>query len=68
MRVPVKVIINGVVDSAAVFAVEAQIERGVPKAEAYTVTMYIMASLLVVGFFCNLAVTAVDPKHHVKES
>ena len=27
-----------------------QIERGVPKAEAYSVTMYVMASLLVLGF------------------
>jgi MFS family permease len=35
---------------------EYQIERDVPKAEAYTVTMYIMAGLLVVGFVCNLLV------------
>ena len=31
-------------------------ENGVPKAEAYTVTMYIMAGLLMVGFVCNLLV------------
>jgi hypothetical protein len=47
---------------------EAQIARGVPKADAYTVTMYIMASLLVLGFFCNLAVRPVHPKHHLRES
>ena len=35
---------------------EFQIARGVPPAQAYTVTMYVLASLLVVGFFCNLAV------------
>jgi MFS family permease len=34
---------------------EYQIGRGVPKADAYTVTMYLMASLLVVGFLGNLA-------------
>jgi MFS family permease len=35
---------------------EYQIDSGVPKAEAYTVTMYIMAGLLIVGFVCNLLV------------
>jgi MFS family permease len=39
---------------------EFQIGRGVPPAQAYTVTMYVLASLLVVGFFCNLAVRKVD--------
>jgi MFS family permease len=33
-----------------------EIKRGVPKSEAYTVTMYIMAGLLVIGFVCNLLV------------
>ncbi len=36
-----------------------QIERGVPKVEAYTVTMYLMAGLLAVGFACNLLVRPV---------
>ncbi len=36
-----------------------QIDHGVPKAQAYNVTMYIMAGLLVVGFICNLLVKAV---------
>ena len=31
-----------------------QIDHGVPKAQAYNVTMYVMAALLVIGFFCNL--------------
>jgi MFS family permease len=35
---------------------EAQINSNVPKAEAYTVVMYLMAALLVVGFICNLLV------------
>ena len=37
---------------------EYQIGHGVPKANAYTVTMYIMAGLLLVGFACNLRVRA----------
>jgi len=43
-----------------------QIDRGVPKADAYNVTMYIMAGLLLVGFFCNLLVKAVHERHHMK--
>lgn len=35
---------------------EYQIGHGVAKADAYTVTMYIMAGLLLVGLLCNLAV------------
>jgi len=43
-----------------------QIDNGVPKAQAYNVTMYVMAALLLVGFFCNLFVTAVNERHHMK--
>jgi MFS family permease len=43
-----------------------QVAHGVAKAEAYTVTMYIMASFLVVGFVCNALVTAVDARHHAE--
>jgi MFS family permease len=42
-----------------------QIDQGVPKAQAYNVTMYVMAALLVVGFICNLMVKAVDARHHM---
>ncbi len=38
---------------------EFQIARGVAPAQAYTITMYLLAALLVVGFFCNLAVRPV---------
>jgi MFS family permease len=41
-----------------------QVAHGVAKVEAYTVTMYVMAGLLVVGFVCNALVSAVDAKHH----
>jgi MFS family permease len=39
-----------------------QLDRGVPKVEAYTVTMYLMAGLLAVGFVCNLLVRPVAPR------
>ena len=43
-----------------------QVETGVPKAQAYNVTMYIMAALLVVGFICNFLIRAVDDRHHME--
>jgi len=43
-----------------------QIERGIPKAQAYSVTMYIMCGLLLIGFLCNLSMRAVDERHHYK--
>src|SRR6185437_276793 len=43
-----------------------QIDYGVPKADAYNVTMYVMAGLLVIGFFCNLAMRAVADKYHYR--
>ena len=39
-----------------------QIECGVAKADAYTVTMYLMAGLLVVGLICNLLVFPIDER------
>jgi MFS family permease len=44
-----------------------QIDRGVPKAQAYNVTMYVMAALLLIGFFCNLFITAVHERHHMRQ-
>jgi hypothetical protein len=38
---------------------EYQIGRGIPKAEAYSVTMYLMAGLLLVGFAANVALRPV---------
>ena len=43
-----------------------QIDSGVPKAQAYNVTMYIMAALLVIGFICNLMIKAVHHRFHMK--
>jgi MFS family permease len=41
-----------------------QIDHGVAKAQAYSVTMYIMCALLLVGFLCNLAMRPVDERFH----
>jgi MFS family permease len=43
-----------------------QIDSGVPKAQAYNTTMYIMAGLLVIGFIANACVKAVHERHHMK--
>jgi len=42
---------------------EYQIDRGVPNAQAYNVTMYVLAGLLVVGLICNLMVKPVDRRY-----
>ncbi len=43
-----------------------QIDHGVPKAQAYSITMYIMCALLLVGLICNIAMRPVDSKFHYK--
>ncbi|HWK86994.1 MAG TPA: OFA family MFS transporter [Xanthobacteraceae bacterium] len=45
---------------------EYNITHGVPKAQAYNNTMYIMAGLLVIGFICNFFVKAVHERYHMK--
>jgi MFS family permease len=45
---------------------EYNVAHGVPKAQAYNTTMYIMAGLLVIGFICNCFVRPVDPRFHMK--
>ena len=47
---------------------EFQIDSGVPAAQAYSVTMYIMAGLLLVGLVANLLVRPVDAKYHFQGS
>ncbi|WP_290818019.1 OFA family MFS transporter [Ferrovibrio sp.] len=46
---------------------EAQIAAGVPRAQVYDFTMYILAGMLLVGFICNLLVKPVDPKWYMSE-
>jgi len=41
-----------------------QIDHGVPKAQAYSITMYIMCALLLIGLICNFAMRAVNSKYH----
>jgi MFS family permease len=41
--------------------------NGLPAAEVYSVTMYIMAGLLFIGLLCNLLVTPVLESFHVKQ-
>jgi len=48
---------------------EYQLERGVPARDAYAVTMYLMAGLLVVGFAANWFVGPVGRQHlHVPQA
>ncbi len=42
-----------------------QIDHGVARAQAYSLTMYILAALLACGFICNLLIRPVDPKHQM---
>jgi MFS family permease len=51
-------LINGLFDR--------RVAAGVPKAEAYNGTFYLMCVLLGIGLVANLLVRPVDPKHHVK--
>jgi MFS family permease len=47
---------------------EYQIKQGIPAAQAYNVTMYVLAGLLVAGFFCNLAVRPVADRHYMSDA
>jgi MFS family permease len=42
-----------------------QLDHGVPKAQVYSFTMYILAGLLVLGFVCNLLVKPVAEKNYM---
>ena len=47
---------------------EYQLAHGVPSAQAYNITMYILAGLLLLGFACNLAVRPVSDRFYMPES
>ncbi|MEJ1962427.1 MAG: OFA family MFS transporter [Gammaproteobacteria bacterium] len=47
---------------------EYQIDHGVARASAYSITMYVLAGLLVVGFVCNWLVRPVPEKLYMKEA
>ena len=42
------------------------LESGVPKAEAYNNTMYVLAGLLVIGLIANALIRAVHERHHMR--
>ena len=46
---------------------EYQIANGVPKAQAYDITMYILASMLLVGLICNFFVRPLDNKYYMTD-
>ncbi len=46
---------------------EYQIANGVPKAQAYDITMYILASMLILGFVCNLLVRPLNQKYFMTD-
>jgi MFS family permease len=46
---------------------EYQIDRGIPPAQAYNVTMYVLAGMLVAGFFANLAIRPVDDRYYMSD-
>jgi MFS family permease len=44
---------------------EYQLDHGVPRAQVYSITMYVLAGLLAVGFICNLLITPVPKKYYM---
>jgi len=47
---------------------EFQIDRGVPNDQAYNITMYILAGLLLVGFICNFLIKPVADRYYMTEA
>ncbi len=47
---------------------EYQLAAGLPNAQAYNQTLYILAGLLVLGLICNLLVRPVAARHHMAEA
>ena len=43
-----------------------QIDHGVPKAQAYSITMYIMCALLLIGLLCNIFMHPVAERYHYR--
>ena len=46
---------------------EYQLDHGVARADAYNITMYILAGLLIVGFICNWLVRPVSEELHMTQ-
>jgi len=46
---------------------EYQLSIGVPRAQVYNITMYVLAGILVLGFLCNLAIRPIQAKHFMTD-
>jgi MFS family permease len=46
---------------------EFQIDHGIPPAQAYNTTLYVLAGLLLIGFLCNLAMRSVAERYYMTE-
>ena len=46
---------------------DTQINAGVPRAQAYSVTLYIMAIFLIIGFICTVLVRPVHSKYYMSD-
>jgi len=42
-----------------------QLDHGIPRAQVYNITMYVLASLLIVGAICNYLVKTVAERHYM---
>jgi MFS family permease len=47
---------------------EYQLEHGVPRAQVYDITAYVLCSLLAVGFICNWLIRPVADKHFMTDA
>lgn len=47
---------------------EFQLAQGVPPHQAYNITMYVLAAMLLGGLLCNLFVRPVNEKHYMSEA
>jgi MFS family permease len=53
--------------SVVAFIRESQLQRGIPAEQAYTITMFILAGMLVVGLICNLLIRPVADRHYMTD-
>jgi MFS family permease len=47
---------------------EYQLDHGVPRAQVYDITAYILCGLLVIGFICNWLIKPVDEKYYMSDA
>ncbi len=58
--------VAGIVGPVAVnYIREFQLEHGVPPDQAYNITMYVLAAMLLGGLICNAFIRPVRPQHHM---